>query len=352
MPINKDLRRPVKVMCEIERTFRASILRDEAVATVRNSAGLPENRRRRRRPGARRQTMHVILGGSVIGTTTAYYLARAGHQVTVVDRQRTGAGDELCQRRRGLARLLAPWAGPASGQGDQVDADAPQPARDQADARRGDVALGRADAAQPHRGAATASTRRAWCLAEYSRDCMVLAAAETASPTTSACRALRCSFRTQKQLDGVGRDIEILQQYGVVYEVLDRAGFRAVEPALAEVEHKFVGALRLPGDGPATASSSRTTSPRWRRPGRRVPPGHLDRGRRRRGAGIAGVRTVRHAFEADAYLAALNSTPRVVAPLGLALPVYPVRASRSGADRRRALRARSRRSWTRRTGSR
>jgi len=32
--------------------------------------------------------MHVlILGSGVIGTTTAYYLARAGHQVTVIDRQ-------------------------------------------------------------------------------------------------------------------------------------------------------------------------------------------------------------------------------------------------------------------------
>ncbi|MBS0553637.1 MAG: FAD-dependent oxidoreductase, partial [Proteobacteria bacterium] len=32
--------------------------------------------------------MHVlVLGSGVIGTTTAYYLARAGHQVTVVDRQ-------------------------------------------------------------------------------------------------------------------------------------------------------------------------------------------------------------------------------------------------------------------------
>ena len=32
--------------------------------------------------------MHVlILGRGVIGTTMAYYLARAGHEVTVVDRQ-------------------------------------------------------------------------------------------------------------------------------------------------------------------------------------------------------------------------------------------------------------------------
>ena len=29
----------------------------------------------------------IVLGGGVIGTTTAYYLARAGAQVTLLDRQ-------------------------------------------------------------------------------------------------------------------------------------------------------------------------------------------------------------------------------------------------------------------------
>ncbi|MEO5757499.1 MAG: FAD-dependent oxidoreductase, partial [Mesorhizobium sp.] len=29
----------------------------------------------------------MVLGGGVIGVTTAYYLAEAGHEVTVVDRQ-------------------------------------------------------------------------------------------------------------------------------------------------------------------------------------------------------------------------------------------------------------------------
>ena len=40
----------------------------------------------------------------------------------------------------------------------------------------------------------------------------------------------------------------MLRQYGVPFEVLDRAGFVAVEPALRDTQHKFVGALRLPGD--------------------------------------------------------------------------------------------------------
>ena len=35
----------------------------------------------------------IVIGAGVVGTTTAWYLAAAGHEVTVVDRQ-PGAGQE------------------------------------------------------------------------------------------------------------------------------------------------------------------------------------------------------------------------------------------------------------------
>ena len=98
--------------------------------------------------------MHVaVLGSGVIGTTIAYYLARDGHQVTVArPAAGTGAGDELRQCRRGLARLLVALGRPGRpGQGDQVDADDAQPAGDLAAARLRDVALGLVDADELHR---------------------------------------------------------------------------------------------------------------------------------------------------------------------------------------------------------
>ena len=69
-----------------------------------------------------------------------------------------------------------------------------------------------------------------------------------ASPTTSACRA-RCSCSAPRSSSTAARkDIAILREYGVPYEVLDRAGCMRYEPALARVRDKFVGGLRLPGD--------------------------------------------------------------------------------------------------------
>jgi D-amino-acid dehydrogenase len=85
-------------------------------------------------------------------------------------------------------------------------------------------------------------------LAEYSRDCLNELRAATGIAYDERMQGTLQLFRTQKQLDGIGKDVEILQQYGVPYQVLDRAGYLQHEPALAEVQDKFVGALRLPGD--------------------------------------------------------------------------------------------------------
>src|SRR5207253_10388684 len=55
-------------------------------------------------------------------------------------------------------------------------------------------------------------------------------------------------FRTQAQLDNAATDIAVLEQSGVPYELLDRAGIARVEPVLAGVSGKLAGALRLPND--------------------------------------------------------------------------------------------------------
>src|SRR5690606_20091411 len=85
-------------------------------------------------------------------------------------------------------------------------------------------------------------------IAEYSRDCLKALRAEIGIRYDERAQGTTQLFRTQKQLDAVGKDTEILDQYGVPYEVLDRAGYIRYEPALAAVQEKFVGALRLPGD--------------------------------------------------------------------------------------------------------
>ena len=55
----------------------------------------------------------IVLGAGIIGVTTAYQLAKAGHEVTVVDRQ-PAAGMETSFANAGQLSYgySSPWAGP------------------------------------------------------------------------------------------------------------------------------------------------------------------------------------------------------------------------------------------------
>ena len=55
----------------------------------------------------------IVLGGGVIGTTTAYYLARSGADVTLLDRQ-SGPAEETSFGNAGQVSpgYSTPWAAP------------------------------------------------------------------------------------------------------------------------------------------------------------------------------------------------------------------------------------------------
>ena len=57
----------------------------------------------------------IVLGAGVIGTTSAWYLSQAGHEVTVVDR-REGAGLETSFANGGQISVghAEPWANPGA----------------------------------------------------------------------------------------------------------------------------------------------------------------------------------------------------------------------------------------------
>src|SRR5262249_7893471 len=99
------------------------------------------------------------------------------------------------------------------------------------------------------------------------------------------------------------------------------------EPALAKVRGKFVGGLRLPGDETgdckmfteklAEHAASVGVAFRFDTTIERVEIA---------GGKVAGVRTRTGLLTADAYVAALGSYPPIMLrPLGIAIPVYPIK---------------------------
>ncbi len=271
----------------------------------------------------------LILGSGVIGVTSAYYLARAGHEVTVVDRQPEPALETSFANAGEVSPgYSSPWAGP----GVPVKAvkwllmkHGPLVIRPKLDPVMWVWLTKMLRNCTSARYAINKS--RMIPIAEYSRDCLRDLRRDIGIQYDERAQGTLQLFRYQAQLDGTAEDIAVLKQYGVPYETLSREGCIAVEPALAGVREKFVGGLRLPQDETgdchmftqALAKHAEALGVRFL----------FNTGIDRivtDGARVSGVVTSAGMLQADSYVLALGSwSSRLVAPLGISLPVYPVK---------------------------
>ncbi len=271
----------------------------------------------------------TILGSGVIGVATAYYLSRAGHEVTVIDRQPGPALETSFGNAGELSYGYAsPWAGP----GIPMKAikwllmkDGPLVIRPMLDPRMWIWGL-RLLANCTSRAYAVNKSRMVR-VAEYSRDKMIELRAATGIAYEGREQGTLQLFRYQKQLDHIGGDVEVLKQYGVPFEVLDPKGCVAAEPGLATAKVPFVGALRLPNDDTgdckkftealATLAAAQGVTFRYET---------AIKGLEAEGDRVTAVITDKGRESAEVIVAALGSyTPDLVKPLGIALPVYPIK---------------------------
>jgi D-amino-acid dehydrogenase len=271
----------------------------------------------------------LILGSGVIGVTSAYYLAKAGHEVTVVDRQPKPALETSFANAGEVSPgYSSPWAGP----GVPVKAikwllmkHGPLVIRPKLDPVMWIWLMKMLRNCTAERYAV--NKRRMIPIAEYSRDCLRALRSEIGIRYDERDRGTLQLFRYASQLDGTADDIAVLKQYGVPFEVLDRAGCVAAEPALAKVQDKIAGGLRLPQDETGdchmfTQALARQAEKLGVRFAFNVGIEGLNADTTR----ITGVATSTGLLQADAYVLALGSwSPRLVRTLGISLPVYPVK---------------------------
>jgi len=271
----------------------------------------------------------LILGSGVIGVTSAYYLARAGHEVTVVDRQASPAQETSFANAGEVSPgYSSPWAGP----GVPVKAikwllmrHGPLVIWPKLDPRMWIWGLKMLRNCTAERYAVNKS--RMIPIAEFSRDCLRALRAEIGIKYDERSRGTLQLFRQQKQLDGTGDDIAVLKQYGVPFEVLDRDGCVGAEPALSAVKEKFVGGLRLPQD--ETGDCHMFTQALAAEAAKLGVKFLFNTGIDclvAEGGKITGVVTSAGLLQADAYVAALGSwSPRLLKPVGISVPVYPIK---------------------------
>ena len=271
----------------------------------------------------------LILGSGVIGVSSAWYLARAGCEVTVLDRA-NGPALETSFANAGQVSpgYAAPWAAPGvplKALAWLFSRHAPLVIKPGLDLQQYLWLLRFLRNCTARRYAINKA--RMLRLARYSRDCLDELRAELGLEYEGRQQGTLQVFRTQAQLDAAGKDIAVLQRFGVPYELLDRAGIARVEPALAGVADRFTGALHLPRDETGDCELfTRRLAERAQAAGVEFCFGATVESLEVSGDRVAGVRIGGKLERADRCVLALGShTPRLLAPLGIRLPVYPLK---------------------------
>ncbi|HEY1368122.1 MAG TPA: D-amino acid dehydrogenase [Gaiellaceae bacterium] len=271
----------------------------------------------------------VVLGGGVVGVTTAYYLARDGAEVELVE----GADALGTDATGGNAGLIAPghsfaWASPrapamlARSLFGKQTAIQVRPRLDPQLVGWGLRFLRECTADRARR-----NTLVKLRLCQYSQRQLDELAREEAIDYLDTHTGILYLYRDAHELELGAAKMQLLAEHGQECRVLDPDEVVSVDPVFAAVKQKLAGAVYSPTDG---AGNSQVFSQRvcdaCKRLGVNVRLSTTVRGLRADGDRITGVVTDDGPIDADVYVLALGvGSPKVAKSVGVKLPIYPAK---------------------------
>lgn len=271
----------------------------------------------------------LVLGSGVIGVTTAWYLRDVGCDVTVVDRQpEPGMETSFANGGQISWSSAMPWAAPdipLTAFKWLVKPHSPLVLRPRFDPRMWAWLFRMLRNCTRERFAQNRS--RMLRLARYSHECLVELRAATGIQYDQSTRGVLTLFRARKSFEEAKRDSELLTRLDVPFEVLDTAGCIALEPILSQARTRIVGGIYFPGDEAGDCRKFTVElAQRARTHGVRFMPSTQIERLVAAGDRVENVVTSAGELNADTYVLACGSyTPLLLRPLGVRLPVYPVK---------------------------
>jgi D-amino-acid dehydrogenase len=276
----------------------------------------------------------LVLGAGVIGTATAWYLSKRGHEVTVIDR-RAGPGLETSFANGGQISVChaEPWANPEA-PGQIVKwlwrDDAPLLFRLRMDPRQWTWGAQFLLECLPSR------TRRnigdIVKMSLYSRTSLQELRAETGIQYDQLERGILHYYTQPDVFENAVKAASLMREYGLDRDVKSVDEAIAIEPALASARARIVGATYTPTDesGDAHLFTTRLAKLAEARGATFLAERTLLRiesaGDRVTGVAVRDASGTEATLTADAYVLALGSySPLLARPLGLALPIYPAK---------------------------
>ena len=272
----------------------------------------------------------IVLGGGVIGTTTAYYLAKLGHEVHLVDRQ-DGVAMETSFANGGVLHTseAEPWSRPGMPKNILKwlgKEDAPMLLRYSAlpGMWRWGLAFIRNCSLERYRRSTMINLR----LSFYTLQCIKEIREETGIDYDLMQKGTLKIYTRADALEQNRTECETMRPHGMVFEVVDAKRCVALEPALAPIEQTLVGGLFFPPDEHGDCHKFTTGLRRHceQQLGVRCHFGTEVKALRRSGDRIEAVETSKGPMSADHYVAAMGSyTPLHLRPLGVRLDIYPAK---------------------------
>ena len=276
----------------------------------------------------------LVLGAGVIGTATAWYLAAAGHEVTVIDRER-GAGLETSYANGGQISVshAEPWANPHAPR--QLmkwlfREDAPLLFRLRADARQWEWGVRFALECFP--GRTRHNIEQLVRLGLYSRESLKALRAETGIEYDHLERGILHIYTSAEAYESARAPAQLMREIGCDRQMRSVEACIAIEPALGAARAYLAGGTYTAADesGDAHLFTIRLAALAAAR-GVNFLYEHGIEALEHAGGAITGVRVKgsderTHTLFADAYIVALGSySPLLLRPLGIRIPVYPVK---------------------------
>ncbi len=271
----------------------------------------------------------AVLGGGITGVTSAYYLARSGFQVTLIERQ-PGAGLETSFANGGLVTpsMSDPWAAPGIPRlllkwlGREGS-----PFLVRLGAIPGLTSWGLRFLAQCNARSWRKNTETTLRLCTYSHQSLKDLVSETGIDYDANRSGTLHLFRDEFSMEKTRQSAELVGSLGVRSSVLDADGCAELEPALASQLDRISGGIHYPGDEAgdahmftqnlATICASLGVEFRYGETVERIEV---------EGGAVSTVVTDRGEVVADACLVALgNASASLLRPLGIKLPIYPVK---------------------------
>ncbi|KMQ75794.1 D-amino acid dehydrogenase [Marinobacter subterrani] len=278
--------------------------------------------------------MHIlVLGAGVVGTTTAWFLQKQGHQVTVVDRQNQ-AGLETSYANGGQISVshAEPWANPSAPLKVLkwlTRADAPllfRPTLDPAQWRWALSFLGECTSAK-----AAHNIRQMVNLGTYSRGQLQALRKDAGIEYDHLEKGILHFYTNPAEFDAAREPTRIMQSLGCDRQIIDADRAIELEPALKPIRNRIAGATYTSEDESGDARMfTQNLAQRCVEAGVAFRYGSQILNFERAGERVLGIQTLtdgRHeTLRADAYVLSLGSYSAALArQLGIFLNIYPAK---------------------------